>query len=67
MDERVIRATLAAREVPRTMAGMMSVSQLVGEYVAGSQPRLMEKFKIKIRPSQKFGMERPNSARSMKT
>ena len=49
------------------MAGMISVSQLVGEYVAGSQPRLMEKFKIKIRPSQKFGMERPNSARSMKT
>ena len=66
MDERVIRATEAERLVPITMAGMISVTSLVASYMAGSQPRRMEKFRIRISPSQKFGIERPSRATSIK-
>ncbi|MMZ67666.1 hypothetical protein D1872_302740 [compost metagenome] len=62
VEERVIRATAAVSPVPSTIVGMMMDSQFCGLKVGGSHCILIEKFKIKIRPCQKFGMDNPMSA-----
>ena len=64
MEERVVRVMSAARPRPTVSAGRISVSKppLPPD---GSHPSFSEKIIISIRPSQKFGIDVPNSAKTM--
>ncbi|MNW18935.1 hypothetical protein D3C71_2187000 [compost metagenome] len=66
MEERVIRATAAVSPVPKTTTGIIMDRELAGLKVAGSQCSLMAKVRMKIKPCQKFGMDKPRRAMNIK-
>src|SRR5699024_5527967 len=61
--ERVIRAILAAPPVPNVITGMITCSG-DPQPVGGNQPRLMANHCISMKPSQKFGIDKPKKATS---
>ncbi len=64
MTDLVSRANMAIRLSPSDTAGIIRCA-MVPRPDVGSQPRWTEKRSISMIPSQKCGMERPNSAPSM--
>ena len=61
---RVVRVKSAARLSPTVAAGIIKYS-MPPVPPDGSHPSLSENKRINIRPSQKFGMDTPKSAKTM--